>query len=107
MLVDTNAIRCNNILSAEIAALTEKWEAENGPVETLPIRTDDKKLPYRISCPEKREAGRKKINDKRTAERTRNGERIQAMLKLGVPVSIICERTGLSQRTVRRYIAEN
>ena len=111
MLIDNHAIAQGDALRAEIAAKVAAYEAEFGPVQTLPIRTDDKRVPYRISCPEKKQAamtkGRDKLNAARTAERQRNGERIEAMLKLGVSVKIICERTGLALRTVRRIIAED
>src|SRR3546814_9514454 len=33
----------------EIARKMAAFEAANGPVETLPIRTDDKRIPYRIT----------------------------------------------------------
>ncbi len=44
----------------EIAQKMAAFETANGPVETLPIRTDDKRIPYRIACPEKKQAARAK-----------------------------------------------
>jgi hypothetical protein len=110
-MIDQSAILQGDALRAEIAAKVAAYEAEFGSVQTLPIRADDKRVPYRISCPEKKQAamtkGRDKLNATRTAERQRNSERIGAMLKLGVSVKIICERTGLAMRTVRRIMAED
>ena len=59
MLIDNHAIAQGEALRAQIAAKVAVWEATNGPVQTLPIRTDDKRVPYRISCPEKKQAARK------------------------------------------------
>lgn len=106
-----NSLAAHEAARQELAAKMAAYESQFGPVQTLPIRTDDKRVPYRISCPERRQAamtkGRDKLNATRTAERQRNAERIEAMLKLGVSVKIICERTGLAMRTVRRIIAED
>ncbi len=111
MLIDNHAIAQGEALRAEIAAKVAAYEAEFGPVQTLPIRTDDKRVPYRISCPEKKEAAKAKARQKmiepRSAERKRNGERIGAMLKIGVPVRIIAERIGIAERSVRRILAED
>lgn len=60
MLIDNHAIAQGEALRAEIAAKVAAYEAEFGPVQTLPIRTDDKRVPYRISCPEKKQAARAK-----------------------------------------------
>ena len=60
MLIDNHAIAQGEALRAQIAAKVAVWEATNGPVQTLPIRTDDKRVPYRISCPEKKQAARAK-----------------------------------------------
>jgi len=51
----------------EIAQKMAAFEAANGPVETLPIRTDDKRIPYRITCPEKKQAARAKAAATRKA----------------------------------------
>src|SRR5690606_40921028 len=48
------AIAERESVRAEIAAKVAAYEAEHGSIETLPIRTDDKRMPYRISCPEKK-----------------------------------------------------
>lgn len=60
MLIDNHAIAQGELLRAQIAAKVAVWEATNGPVQTLPIRTDDKRVPYRISCQEKKQAARAK-----------------------------------------------
>lgn len=44
----------------EIAQKMAAFEAANGPVETLPIRVEEKLIPYRITCPEKKQADRAK-----------------------------------------------
>ncbi len=44
----------------EIAQKMAAFEAAKGPVETQPIRTDEKRIPYRITCPEKNQAARAK-----------------------------------------------
>lgn len=68
MLIDNHAIAQGELLRAQIAAKVAVWEATNGPVETLPIRTDDKRVPYRISCPEKKQAARAKALATRKAK---------------------------------------
>lgn len=67
MLIDNHAIAQGELLRAQIAAKVAVWEATNGPVQTLPIRTDDKRVPYRISCPEKKQAVRAKAVSTRKA----------------------------------------
>lgn len=64
MLIDNHAIAQGELLRAQIAAKVAVWEATNGPVQTLPIRTDDKRVPYRISCPEKKQADKDKARSK-------------------------------------------
>jgi len=44
----------------EIAQKMAAFEAAKGPVETQPIRVEDKRIPYRIICPEKKQAARAK-----------------------------------------------
>jgi len=113
MLIDNHAIAQGEALRAELdlAAKVAAWEAKNGPVETQPIRPEGKTGPFRISCPEKKEAAKAKARQKmiepRSAERKRNGERIGAMLKIGVPVRIIAERIGIAERSVHRIMAED
>jgi len=70
MLIDNHAIAQGELLRAQIAAKVAVWEATNGPVQTLPIRTDDKRVPYRISCPEKKQAARAKAVATRKAKGT-------------------------------------
>ena len=80
MLIDNHAIAQGELLRAQIAAKVAVWEATNGPVQTLPIRTDDKRVPYRISCPEKKQA------DKDKAVATRKARTDQLPLrKRGTP----------------------
>lgn len=111
MLIDNHAIAQGELLRAQIAAKVAVWEATNGPVQTLPIRTDDKRVPYRISCPEKKQAdkdkARSKLVEQRSRERQRISERISAMLKIGVSPRIIAERIGIAERSVRRIMAED
>lgn len=72
MLIDNHAIAQGEALRAQLdlAAKVAAWEAKNGPVQTLPIRTDDKRVPYRISCPEKKQAARAKAVATRKAKGT-------------------------------------
>ncbi len=44
----------------EIAQKMAAFEVANGPVKTLPIRVEEKLIPYRITCPEKKQAARAK-----------------------------------------------
>ncbi|TLX52773.1 hypothetical protein DN824_21945 [Stutzerimonas nosocomialis] len=105
-MIDHSAIQRNDSARAQLAAQMAAWEAEHGPVETLPIHTEDKKPAFRITCPEKKAAQQKASQASAKAERSRNAERIGAMLRLGVKVPTIAERTGLAQRSVRRIIKE-
>ncbi|MCQ4302253.1 hypothetical protein NAV11_20255 [Pseudomonas songnenensis] len=113
MLIDNHAIAQGEALRAELdlSAKIAAYEAEFGPVQTLPIRTDDKRVPYRISCPEKKKAdkdkARSKLVEQRSRERQRSSERISAMLKIGVSPRIIAERIGIAERSVRRIMAED
>lgn len=62
-----NTLAAHEAARQEIARKMAAFEAANGPVKTLPIRTDDKRIPYRITCPEKKQADRAKAVSTRKA----------------------------------------
>lgn len=66
-MIDLSAIAQGDALRAEIAAKTAAFEALHGPVETLPSLNRDKRIPYRITCPEKKQADRAKTVSTRKA----------------------------------------
>lgn len=70
MLIDNHAIAQGEALRAQLdlAAKVAAWEAKNGPVETQPIRPQGKTGPFRISCPEKKQAARSKAVATRKAK---------------------------------------
>lgn len=51
----------------KLAEQMAAYEALNGPVVTLPIRSGDKAVPYRISCPERKQAAQAKAVQTRKA----------------------------------------
>lgn len=111
-----NSLASHEAARQEIARKMAAFEAEHGPVETTPILTTDKRIPYRISCPEKRQQrlsdeavkvrSRAKINEERKRIRAGNRERILALAKCKLSTKAIAERTGLSTTTVRTVIRE-
>lgn len=99
----------------EIAAKVAAWEAENGPVETLPIRISDKVLPYVVSCPEKRAAqapSRRARNaglGKGSAAkmmRANNIKRVREAMRPGMSASELARRVGLTRPTVASILRE-
>lgn len=114
-MIDQSAISQGDALRAEIAAKIAAWEAENGSVQTLPILTDDKRVPFRLSCPEKKaqltvseakERSRAKANAQVTSVRAANRERILALSNCNLTTKAIAERTGLSIGVVQRVFKE-
>ena len=111
-----NSLASHEAARQEIARKMAAFEAEHGPVETTPILTTDKRIPYRISCPEKRQQrlsdeavkvrSRSKINEERKQIRAGNRERILALAQCKLSTKAIAERTGLSTTTVRTVIRE-
>lgn len=51
----------------QLAEQMAAFEALNGPVETLPIRSGNKTVPYRINCPERKQAAQAKAGATRRA----------------------------------------
>ncbi|WP_312911018.1 winged helix-turn-helix transcriptional regulator [Stutzerimonas nitrititolerans] len=114
-MIDHSAISQGDALRAEIAAKTAAYEAAFGPVETLPILNHDKRIPFQITCPEKKRAlsenqvktrSRGKVNEARQQIRARNRERVMALAGCRLTPKAIAERTGLSVTTVRSILKE-
>lgn len=115
-MIDHSAISQGDALRSEIAAKVAAWEAENGPVRTLPILTNDKRVPFRLSCPEKKqqqlsdtqakERSRSKLNEDRVRIGAANRERILALSNSNLTTKAIAERTGLSIGVVQRVFKE-
>lgn len=109
-MIDTSAIAQGDALRAELglAAKTEAWEAENGPIETLPIHSHDKRLPYRITCPEKKASDRQKAartlrgrTNPQIKIRAANVEKVRPYIGVGISQREIARLTDLSLPTVR------
>ena len=114
-MIDKSAIAQGDALRAEIAAKMAAFEAENGPIETLPILKHDRRESFRITCPERKQRlsdaavkvrSRAKVNDERQQIHARNIERIQALANCQLNTKEIAKRTGLSVSTVSRLIRE-
>ncbi|WP_312141277.1 hypothetical protein [Stutzerimonas nitrititolerans] len=110
-----NTLAAHEAARQEIARKMEEFEAEHGPVETLPIRVGDKVIPYRISCPEKKQAlsenqaktrSRSRNNTRNAQIRATNRERVLALAKCTLGAKSIAERTGISVTTVRSILKE-
>jgi len=110
-----NTLAAHEAARQEIARKMEKFEAEHGPVETLPIRVGDKVIPYRIACPEKKQAmsenqakarSRSRNNTRNAQIRATNRERVLALAKCTLGAKAIAERTGISVTTVRSILKE-
>ncbi|MBU0792294.1 MAG: hypothetical protein KKC55_17805 [Gammaproteobacteria bacterium] len=111
-----NSLASHEAARQEIARKMAAFEAEHGPVETTPILTTDKRIPYRISCPEKKqqqlsvmqtkERSRKKLNEERIKIAASNRERIKALSNCKLSIKAIAERTGLSVSLVQRAVRD-
>lgn len=111
-----NSLAAHEAARQEIARKMAAFEAEFGPVETLPILTTDKRIPFRITCPERKRqrmsdeavkvSARGKVNAQRTQLRAANRERVMAVAGSTMGARAIAERTGLSITTVRSILKE-
>jgi len=110
-----NTIAALDGLRAEIAAKVAAWEAENGPVETLPIRTGDKVIPYVVSCPEKRaaQAPRRRARNAGLGKgyaakmmRANNIKRVREAMRPGMSASELARQVGLTRPTVASILRE-
>lgn len=111
-----NSLAAHEAARQDLAAKMAAFEAENGPVQTLPILTDDKRVPFRLSCPEKKqkqlsdtqakERSRSKLNEDRIRVGAANRERILALSNCNLTTKAIAERTGLSINVVQRVFKE-
>lgn len=111
-----NSLAAHEAARQEIARKMAAFEAQHGPVETTPILATDKRIPYRISCPERKQQrlsdeavkvrSRAKVNEERQQVHARNIERIQALANCQLNTKEIAKRTGLSASTVGKIIRE-
>jgi hypothetical protein len=110
-MIDHTAIAAGESLRAEIAVLMAAYEAEHGPVETKPIvpRLEQKRPSYNRGVaaqpkPAKPPAPAKGGGsyDWHKAKRRHSVEQIAPLLREGMQLKVIAERTGLSVRTVSR-----
>lgn len=110
-----NTIAALDGLRAEIAAKVAAWEAENGPVETLPIRIGDKVIPYVVSCPEKRaaQAPRRPVRSAGPGKgsgakmiRANNIQRVREAMRPGMSASELARQVGLTRPTVASILRE-
>lgn len=99
----------------EIAAKVAAWEAEHGPVETLPIRIGDKVIPYVVSCPEKRaaQAPRRRARNAGLGKgyaakmmRANNIKRVREAMRPGMSASELARQVGLTRPTVASILRE-
>lgn len=109
-----NSLASHEAARQEIARKMAAFEAENGPVQTLPILNHDKRVPFQITCPERRKLtredqeskGRARVNEARQQVRAANRERVMALAGCRLTPKAIAERTGLSITTVRSILKE-
>ncbi|GEM_PF-515154 len=110
-----NTLAAHEAARQEIARKMEEFEAENGPVETLPILNHDKRVPFRLTCPEKKQAlseaqaktrSRTRNNSRNAQVRATNRERVLALAGCTLGARAIAERTGISVTTVRSILKE-
>lgn len=113
-MIDTSAIAQGDALRAELdlAAKTAAYEAQFGPVQTMPIeaRREQKRQGYNGAtaaqpkppkhCEPKRAGGGS--YDWHKAKRRNSIEQVLPLLREGLMIKVIAERTGLSVRTVSR-----
>lgn len=115
-MIDQSAISQGEALRAEIAAKVAAYVAERGPIQTLPILQHDKRLPFRVTCPERKQQrmsdeavkvrSRGRVNEQRAQIRAANRERVKALANCTLSAKAIAERTGLSITTVRSILKE-
>lgn len=123
-MYDSTSIQLRDQVRAEIAAKVSAYEAQHGPVETLPIRIDDKQVPFRIACPEKPRAkaqvkpkpsrALRQLDSKRaamnSARKTRALQRLETIRQMaarGAKVTEMADATGIAATSVMRLIREH
>lgn len=115
---DLSCIQALDAARADIAAKVAAWEAENGPVQTLPIRVGNAPVEtFSINVPGKpknmpsssqalRAMDHARVTQ-RTAKKLEKVARIRELASTGMKIEEIAENSGLTPRYVMKAISEH
>ncbi len=122
-MIDQSGIQLRNPTRSELASLMAAYEAEHGPVQTLPIICGtDKRIPFVIANPEKpkqvaaskqspaiRQVDAKMIarNATRHAEAKARLEVIKAMALTGAKIREMAAATDIDPKSVMRLMKKH
>lgn len=119
-MIDSTGIQLRDSARAELATLMAQYEAEKGPIETLPIVCgEDKHIPFSITpaanqAQDKNARVLRDLANKRGTANTvkkrqsaRKIEILRQMAPTGAKIIDMCDATGLTPNTVMRYLKEH
>lgn len=124
-MIDSTAIQLRAHDRNTLAQAMAAYESQFGPIVTLPIRCDDKKVPFSISNPEKpkpetrakakpcsellRQLDGKRIlaNAVKKAKSQEKVKLIREMAARGAKIADMAEAVGIQPGSVHRLIREN
>lgn len=113
-MIDLSGIQAKDEIRRVMAEQIAAWEAENGPVQTLPIRIGDAPVEqFTIHSPGKPKpsrALRAKDHDRvtmRTAKKLGKLATVRELAAQGLTIAQMAERSGFSAKYCQRLILEN
>lgn len=119
-MIDSTGIQLRDSARAELAMLMAKYEAEKGPIETLPIICgQDKVVPFSITPAANQAQDKnarvlrdlaKKRGTANTVKKRQSAKKIEILRQMAPnnPTTLeMCDATGLTPNTVMRYLKEH
>lgn len=117
-MVDLSGVHVREDARQKLAAQVAAFEAENGPVKTLPIRIGNSPIEtFSINSPGKQKSMpsssqslRAKDHDRitiRKQKRNDNVEKVRELALTGITIEAIADQAGLSRKYVLRLIREH
>lgn len=117
-MIDLSGIQAKDEIRRTMAEQIAAWEAENGPVQTLPIRIGDAPVEtFSINVPGKpkvmptsSQALRAKDHSRVTMRTQKKMEKVQKIRELamtGMRIADMSERLGFTAKYVQRIILEH
>lgn len=117
-MIDLSGIQAKDEIRRAMAEQIAAWEAENGPVQTLPIRIGDAPVEtFSINVPGKpkvmptsSQALRAKDHARVTLRTQKKMAKVQSIRELavtGMRIADIAERLGFTAKYVQRIILEH
>lgn len=119
-MIDSTGIQLREELRGKLVALMAQYEAEKGPIETLPIVCGhDKVVPFSITPAANQAQDKnarvlrdlaKKRGTANTVKKRQSAKKIEILRKMaptGAKIIDMCDATGLTPNTVMRYLKEH